>query len=192
MASEPERIVLTYQDLQDLPEDRNRYEIYEGELAVTAAPTPRHQAVVRRLLVLLDGYVSAHDLGEVFDAPIDVKLSDISVVEPDLVYIAKSRQEIIGERFIEGPPDLVVEVLSPSTASRDRRAKRALYAHHGVPHYWLFDLTEQTAVALTLVTNRYQQVAKAGPDEVFSAPPFPDLAVPLEGVFREQFRGNGN
>ena len=191
MASQPERIVLTYQDLQDLPEDRNRYEIFEGELEVTAAPTPRHQTVVRRLLVLLDGYISAHDLGEVFDAPLDVKLSDISVVEPDLVYVAKARQEIIGERFIEGPPDLVVEVLSPSTASRDRRAKRGLYARHGVPHYWLFDLEEQSAVALKLVGHRYQQVVTASGEDVFSAPPFPDLAISLEQVFRDQFRRHG-
>src|SRR5690242_18154348 len=110
MASQPEEIVLTYQDLQDLPEDRNRYEIYEGELEVTAAPTPRHQAVVGQLHLLLGGYVAANDLGTVFVAPLDVKLSDISVVEPDLVYVTKARQEIVGERFIEGPPDLVIEV----------------------------------------------------------------------------------
>ena len=191
MASQPERIVLTYQDLQDLPEDRNRYEIYEGELEISGPPTPRHQAVLGQLLILLNGHVSAHGLGEVFPSPLDVKLSDISVVEPDLVYVAKARQEIIGERFIEGPPDLVIEVLSPSTASRDRRAKRGLYARHGVPHYWLFDLEEQSAVALNLVGTHYQQVAAPSGEDVFFAPPFPDLAISLEQVFRDQFPRKG-
>ena len=76
MASQPEEIVLTYQDLQDLPEDRNRYEIYEGELEVTAAPTPRHQAVVGQLHLLLGGYVAANDLGTVFVAPLDAGVVD--------------------------------------------------------------------------------------------------------------------
>lgn len=183
MAARPERIVLTYEDLADLPEDGNRYEIYEGELEVTAAPVPRHQRVVGKLFRRLSTHVEKHDLGEVLIAPMDVKFSDVAVVEPDLIFVSQARTGIIGERFIAGAPDLVVEVLSPSTATRDRRTKRSLYARYEVPHYWLFDPDARTAEALELVGSRYRLGARASEDESFTARPFPDLAISLADVW---------
>lgn len=183
MATQPEQIVLTYDDLLDLPEDRNRYEMYEGELEVTAAPTPRHQTVVGNLHLTLGPCVLASDLGRVLISPIDVKLSDITVVEPDLISVSKAREGIIGEKFVAGAPDLVIEVLSPSTVTRDRRTKRRLYAKHGVPHYWLFDPLERSAAALDLCGARYHLGDRASDDGTFSALPFPDLVIPLSKIW---------
>lgn len=176
MASQPERVILTYDDLRELPEDRNRYELFEGELEVTAAPNLGHQDIVGNLHAIIRPHVRSRGLGRLYLAPVDVKLSNTTVLEPDLVFVSTARAAILQEQFIAGPPDLVIEVLSPSTASRDLRAKQSLYARYGVPFYWQFDPDRQVARALELIDGRYQVVARATGTEVLVAPPFPDLA----------------
>jgi Uma2 family endonuclease len=183
MATHPERIILTYDDLIQMPEDGCRYELYEGELEVSAAPIPRHQAALLNLASTLLVYCRDHDLGTVLTAPTDVLLSNITVVEPDILFVAKDRESIIGDRYISGPPDLVVEVLSPSTASRDRHTKRQLYARHGVPHYWTFDPNLQIAEASDLVDGAYHVSVHATGSESFSAEPFPELSVSLAAIW---------
>ena len=106
MVMTPARTVLTYRDYAALPDDGRRYEIHEGELSVTPAPATKHQRLIRKLLVALDAYVSVRRLGEVFVAPYDVILSDTTVVQPDIVYVATDRLGLISERGIEGPPTL--------------------------------------------------------------------------------------
>jgi len=106
MAMTPTRVVLTYRDYAALPADGRRYEIHEGELSVTAAPRTKHQEVSIKLSSALHVHVTARGLGKVFAAPIAVILSDISVVEPDIVYVATDRLGLISERGIEGPPTL--------------------------------------------------------------------------------------
>lgn len=183
MASQPERVILTYDDLRDLPEDRNRYELYEGELEVTAAPNLGHQDIVGNLYGIIRPYVRARGLGRLYLAPVDVKLSNTTVFEPDLVFVSTARSAILEGQFIAGPPDLVIEVLSPSTASRDLRTKQNLYARYGVPFYWQFDPDRQAAQALELVDGRYRVVTRATGTEVFIAAPFPDLPIPLAEVW---------
>jgi Uma2 family endonuclease len=110
------KVVLTYEDYAALPNDGKRYEIHEGELSVTPTPTFRHQQVLTRLLSLLSTHVEANDLGEVVPAPITVVLADTTIVEPDIVYIARERLSIVSARgTIDGAPTLAVEILSPST-----------------------------------------------------------------------------
>jgi len=183
MAQDSERILLTYADLKELPEDRNRYELYEGELAMTAAPTPRHQEVVGNLYAILRQHVLAGQLGLVLLSPVDVRLSDIAVVEPDLLFISRGREAIVGERYVEGPPDLVVEVASPSTESRDRRTKRLLYARYAIPNYWIVDTVERSIEGLAVETGRYRVTARAVVPESFAAPPFANLTIRLAEVF---------
>ena len=109
------RIVLTYADLVAMPADGKRYELHEGEIYMTAAPRPRHQQVVGNLHLILAAHVRRLGLGEVFLSPIDVILADVTVVEPDLVYLDAARLGRVSDRGIEGPPTLAIEVLSPST-----------------------------------------------------------------------------
>src|SRR5437867_937442 len=127
-------------DIWDTPEDGNRYEVIDGELYVSPPPGVRHQRGSARLHLLVGGYVLARQIGELFFAPIGVLLpGNMSAVQPDLVYVANEHRGIITERGIEGTPDLIVEVLSPSTRSRDRGVKMRAYAAAGVPHYWMLD-----------------------------------------------------
>jgi len=183
MASEPERVILTYEDLLQLPNDRYRYEILDGELQVTAAPSTAHQTVVGNLFFLLTGHVRRCRLGQVFTAPLDVFLTDITVVQPDLVFVAESRKEIIFPQCVRGAPDLVVEVLSPSTAQTDRGGKRQIYARHGIPSYWLLDPDRYEFVAYALEAGIYRQAILGHDADKVAALPFPDLDLHLEEIW---------
>src|SRR3989304_601795 len=106
---------MTYDQYCLLPEDRNRYELIDGELFVTPAPTPKHQKIVGALFVQLSSYVSQNSLGEVYVAPVDVLLDQYTVIQPDVLFIRHERLGIVKEGAIEAAPDLVGEVLSPSS-----------------------------------------------------------------------------
>jgi Uma2 family endonuclease len=128
----------TYAEFAQLPDDGNRYEVIGGELFVTPASTPLHQKIVARITRLLDEFGDKHDLGESFPA-IDVLFAEGNYVEPDVVFVRRDRLGSLTKRGAESAPELVVEVLSPSTTSRDRGLKRRLYADFGVPEYWIVD-----------------------------------------------------
>jgi Uma2 family endonuclease len=177
------RVVLTYEDYCRLPNDGRRYEILEGELAVTPAPTPRHQEVLVNLLRLLDEHVRARGLGKVYVAPIDVILSRTSVVQPDLVFVSTARLSLVSTRGIEGPPDLVVEVLSPTTEAQDRGPKLQLYAGYGVAHYWLVDAEAHRLEAHELAGAAYRLTAKLAGAADFTPTLFPDHAFPLGSLW---------
>jgi len=179
----PTRVVLTYKDYEALPADGCRYEVHEGELSVTPAPSPRHQQVARNLLVVLNDHVRRRELGEVLCAPIDCILSDITIVQPDIVYLEPGRLPAISQRGIEGPPTLVVEILSPSSAQIDRGAKFQLYARHGVPYYWIVDPDSRAVEAYTLTRRAYELTARGAGTEVVSLPPFPDLTLVLASLW---------
>jgi Uma2 family endonuclease len=173
------RVILTYRDYEALPADGRRYELHEGELSVTPAPSPKHQRVIRKLLVALNQHVEARGLGEVFVAPIDCILSDTTVVQPDIVYLEAQRRAAISARGIEGPPTLVVEIVSPSTAEIDRRTKFQLYARHEVPYYWIADPDARSIEAYVLTGGAYERAVRVLGVEPASLPPFPDLVLEL-------------
>jgi Uma2 family endonuclease len=133
------RSKLTYDDYVSLPDDRNRYEIVDGELAVTPSPRVSHQRVSGNLYRPLHRYVQENASGLLLYAPVDVILDRSTVVVPDLVFVRTERTAIVNERGIDGAPDLVVEILSKGTARRDRGVKLQLYARFGVEHYWIVD-----------------------------------------------------
>ncbi len=147
---------LTYDDLARMPDDGNRYELIDGVLYVSPSPSEVHQATSFRLTLLLGNYVTARRLGRVYTAPFDVRLSAHDVVQPDLIFVRRSRLAIIGPTCIDGPPDLLIEILSPSTGDRDRTQKARLYAKARVPQYWLIDPDAQTVTGLTLEGGTYQ------------------------------------
>ena len=130
---------LTYEDYLQFPENRRRHEIINGDHYVTAAPFVRHQRVSKNLMVQLHRHFDQTGLGEVLHAPVAVVLSPSDVVEPDLVVVLGEHASLIGHEGVEGAPDLVVEILSPSTASRDRGLKLDLYQKSGVSEYWIVD-----------------------------------------------------
>jgi Uma2 family endonuclease len=129
---------LTYQDYLSTSDDE-RYELLDGELVMIAAPNEDHQIASVELVSRMHSFVKEKDLGRVFHAPFDVVLSDTDVVQPDLIFVSKEREQVRTPANIQGAPDLIVEILSPSSATRDWRDKRELYARHGVREYWVVD-----------------------------------------------------
>lgn len=172
----------TYQDYLQLPEDR-RYEIVEGDLVMVPAPTPYHQIVSSNLEFALRLYVMEHDLGTVLHAPCDLLLSETDVVQPDLFYISKARRSIITDKNIQGAPDLVIEILSPATAERDRGVKQKLYARVGVTEYWIVDPSTKTVEVLTLKAGHYEPAGFYRSTDVLPSPLLTGLRVPLSQVF---------
>jgi Uma2 family endonuclease len=179
----PGKIILTYDDYCLLPNDRNRYEILDGELSVTPAPTTRHQTVLGNLHRFLANYVVANQFGKLFIAPTDLILAPTTVIQPDLIFIGNDRRHILTERAIEGPPTLVIEVLSPTTHRTDRVTKAQLYARHNVPNYWLIDPDQRTFEAYELVIDHYDMTASARDAELFDPLLFPGLSILLSDLW---------
>jgi Uma2 family endonuclease len=136
----------TYQDYLAIPEDpARRHEIVDGELHVSAAPRFRHQEVVTNLAEVLRGVVRRERTGAVVAGPVTMRLHDQLVLEPDVVFVRRDRLDIVDPGAgIHGPPDVVVEVLSPGTRDYDRGLKRKLYLENGVPEVWIVDADERT------------------------------------------------
>lgn len=130
---------MTLEEFLALPEG-TPCQLMGGEVVMmTPAPTPYHQIVSRRLEFALLRFVEERELGQVFYAPLDVVLSEGDVLQPDLLFVARERESIIGPERVEGAPDLVVEILSPGTAYDDLRRKYRIYERSGVCEYWIVD-----------------------------------------------------
>jgi Uma2 family endonuclease len=172
------RVALGYADYAALPDDGRRYEIHDGELSVTPAPGTGHQGVSIALASALYTHVTERSLGRVFTAPIDVILSDTTIVQPDLVFIASNRSAIISARGIEGAPTLVVEILSPSTARIDRNRKLQLYARHGVPYYWIVDSDARSIDVYRAPAGIYTLAERHTGGAFGRLEPFADLTLP--------------
>ena len=174
---------LSYDDLLDMPDDGQRYEIINGELIVTPAPTSAHQRVLAQLFRMLDDHAHVTGAGEVFFAPFDVKLGRFDVVEPDIVFLTALRSRVPNaDNAIDYPPDLVVEVLSPSSRSSDRVKKMALYARTGIREYWIADPDQRTLTINVLEGEAYRQI-EPDPDGLLASYVLPDLQVDPDAVF---------
>ena len=122
-------------------------------------------------------------LGQVYHAPFDVVLSDIDVVQPDLIFVSNECADIITSANIQGAPDLVVEILSPSTATRDKTFKRSLYARHGITEYWMVDLTEKIITVLRLGERGFEDVDTYGEGEILTSPTLQGFTLNLDEIF---------
>lgn len=172
---------LDYSDYAAIPTDRNRYEILDGELVVTPAPTPLHQRVSKRLQRQLEEFFETGGRGEVFNAPIDVILSNHDVVQPDLVVVLDAAQ--ISSRGIEGAPTLLVEVLSPSSRHSDKSTKAKRYAALGVRHYWIVDPEARRIECYRQANGEYALLIEAIDDGSFTHPDWPGLRVELRALW---------
>jgi Uma2 family endonuclease len=179
----PEPVLLTYEDYRGLPDDGRRYELFEGELEVTPAPSIQHQRISRNLEFILHTHVQAQGLGEVLYAPVDLILSRGAIVQPDILFISSARLAIVTARAVEGPPDLVVEILSSSTEERDRGAKRQLYARYGVANYWIIDPVAGALAEYVLSERAYALRGSTIAPSSGTTALFPDLPIALSAVF---------
>ncbi|HLF25177.1 MAG TPA: Uma2 family endonuclease [Anaerolineae bacterium] len=160
---------MAYADYAAMPDDGHRYQVIDGELIMTPAPSASHQGFLLNLVRLIDAHVRAAGLGKIYFAPFDVVLSNENVVQPDLLFISKERLSIITDANVQGAPDLVVEVLSPGTAQLDKTPKRDLYARFGVREYWLVSPEAGTIEVLVLRADLFERSGLFGSgDEVKS------------------------
>lgn len=174
----------TVADYMELDDER-RFEVLEGKLMMVPSPNIVHQRSITKLGTIIDVHVAENQLGECFHAPFDVVLANDTVVQPDFTYVSSSRlADLYDGHCITGAPDLVVEVLSTSTESRDRHAKRPLYADAGVP--WMLFVEPEARVVEVLKLNadgKYVVEDTAAGDEMLEFELFPGLSIDLSKVW---------
>ena len=174
---------MTYDQYCLLPEDGKQYELIDGELFMTPAPKPKHQRIVLRLAEELSAYVKKNGLGEVFVSPVDVLMDRHTVLQPDVLFISSARAGIVKEEAIEGAPDLVVEVLSPSTFYKDLRKKMMAYSQFGVQEYWIVDSETQTIELYGRRDDKLQLAQKFSSGDAVESALLPGLRLAVKDVF---------
>ena len=176
---------LTYDDLERARDACNeRVELIEGELFVTPAPSLGHQDVIGNLYVVLRRAVYESGLGRIYLAPVDVRLDELTIIQPDLVVVLSDRHRILTSPRVEGAPSLAVEIISPSTRAYDRVTKRDLYARYGVPEYWLVDAEAETVTIFSDPRDgRY--LAQQTTSDVAVSATIPGLSADMTALFAQ-------
>ncbi|WP_168122488.1 Uma2 family endonuclease [Paenibacillus sp. HB172176] len=176
---------VTYDVYAELPDDGQRYEVLGGVLELMSpGPATAHQAVSRELEFLFMKSCRMDYI--IFDAPVDVILSESNVVQPDILMVHRSRQHIVTKRGIEGSPDLVVEILSPGSRKRDKVRKFAIYEEHGVPEYWIIDAESRTLEQFQLSDGgRYALVQVFEGNDPVTSTSLPCVSFIIDELFRD-------
>ncbi len=162
---------LTYDDYVHFPDDGNRHEIIDGEHYMSPPPTTAHQAASRHIQFQLYAQIEERGLGRVYNAPTDLQLSDVDVVQPDLMVVLAEHRHYVSPSRIIGAPDLVVEILSPATAERDRSLKLKLYSGRGVPEYWLVDPDAHAVLRYRASSGGYRLTETCTDEIIYTAAP---------------------
>lgn len=178
----------TYDDFLRIPEEPGfRFEILEGILVKEPSPSVHHQRVCSALYRRLANYFDDFDpQGELFFAPLDVTLTESNVLQPDILFVSGERRHILREERIDGPCDLVVEIMSPANRRKDRLQKMEIYRKACILHYWLADPEENTLEAFMLKDGSYTLAAAGGPGDQFTHPCFPGLELELNEIFQRR------
>jgi len=183
----PRGVKLTYDDFVLFPDDGLRHELIDGEHYVTPSPNTKHQKIVLRLAARILNWVEEHAIGQVFVAPFDVIFTKFDVVEPDVLYMSNGRAaEILTDANVQGVPELVVEIGSPSTRRRDETVKRLLYERAGVSEYWVVDPELDVVRVYRREGERFARPAElsAAAGDVLTTTLLPSLELQLVDVFR--------
>ena len=179
---------VTADEFLELPETLQPPELLDGEIIVSPTPTTDHQRIVLRLTLLLSQKVTEKG-GEVALSPLDVRFDEFNVVQPDVMWLAPNSRCTEIDQRLSGPPELVIEVLSPSTSRRDKREKFRLYERHGVTEYWIVDPSNRYVELWHLVDGRFQAIDTFTPGETFESPQLGEIIV--DAIF-EQMPPAGN
>jgi Uma2 family endonuclease len=177
--------LMTVDDLEAMPEDGNRYEVIEGELFVSCAPRLPHQIVSGNIFGYFFIYLSEHPVGRIVATP-GLVFTQYSGVIPDLVFYSHGRgEEIISKERLNGAPEIVIEILSPGreNVSRDRVAKRQLYAKHGVNEYWIVDSQSHVIESYRRANQGLEFAATLRNNDIVTSPFLPGFACPLTKIF---------
>jgi Uma2 family endonuclease len=178
---------LTYDTFRMLPETKQRYEVLDGELIyMTPSPTPEHQRIALNLSLQLAPFVREHRLGEFFFAPLDVIIArdPLRTRQPDLLFVSNQRRGIIGPQQIEGGPDLIVEILSPSNTRVDVESKLQDYWAIEVQECWLISPEARTVEILQRGSSRFERLGLYGVDDLMTSRVLPDLHLSVEDIYQ--------
>jgi Uma2 family endonuclease len=181
-------VKLTYDDFVLFPDDGKRHELIDGEHYVTPSPGRKHQAIVWNLAAMIGPYLESHPVGRAFVAPFDVVFSEFDVVEPDLLFISNGRLEhVLTTKHVRGAPNLVVEIASPSTRTRDETLKRKLYGRFKVDEYWVIEPDAETVVVYRHDGTSSQHISELASKrgDTLTTPLLPGLEAPLVRIFRD-------
>lgn len=173
----------TYQDYLELPDDGNRYEIIEGELIKLTTPYIIHQTVSGNIIFELVKFIKQKKIGTIYFAPLDVVLNEINVVQPDILFISKENLQIITVKNIKGVPDLIVEIISPSTEYYDLFVKKGTYEKSGVKEYWLVDPQEQRVEIFLNVNQNFKLNQRLDREGVLKSKVLNGFEIDMETVF---------
>lgn len=169
----------TAEEFLALPEDDRRLELLDGQIVVTPPPVVRHQGVATLLGVSLFPFVAPFG-GRVFSAPVGVAVDRVNVLQPDFVLLLPEHLDRVGLKLVEGPPDLVAEISSPSTRGRDRLFKRALYERFGVAEYWIVDLDHHLIEVYRLGESGYGEPVRFGRGDMITTPLLPEWSAEVD------------
>ncbi len=156
--------IWSYEEYYNILDDKS-YEVISGELIMVPAPDLEHQRISRKLEIKLSLHIEKNNWGEIFDAPIDVILDNQNVVQPDIVFVSKENSKMLEKRGIFGSPDMIVEIISPSSVKRDRYDKFIVYETFKIKEYWLIDPANKTIEIFILENDKYRLFCFAGTDE---------------------------
>ena len=178
---------LTYDVYLAMPEMKQRYSILDGELVMAAAPNPSHQAIVMEIALKLVPFVRERQLGRVFVAPLDVVMrrEPLRTRQPDVMFIGQERRFIIGPQVIEGAPDLVIEVLSPTNTRQELQGKLDDYRAIGVREAWVVSAEARTVEVLQLASGAMQRLGLYGLGDLLASQVLPDLRLTVDDIFPE-------
>lgn len=180
----PEQSEWTYEDWLRLPDDNFRYEVINGELFMAPPPAIQHQTTSGALFAMMWLHAKQNDLGTVLEAPVGVKLPNQPVpVQPDIVFIRKERHAIIGKENVEGAPDLIVEILSPSNWTFDRKQKFQAYREAGVNEYWIVDYRKKTVEVFLLESGSYTLLGQYGVGESVTSTSLATFTITVDSLF---------
>jgi len=172
--------VSDYYQLEEY-EQHDLIQLIDGEVIISVPPIPKHQAIVGEILFLFMTQAKKQG-GKAFTSPIEVYMDEYNIYEPDVLYLTPDTTCVIGEKRLTGAPDLVVEVLSPSTAKFDRQEKYKAYEKHGVGEYWIVDAIHEVLEVWTLNENQFIRQGAYGVDDTFQSPTL-GMSVDVKVIF---------
>jgi Uma2 family endonuclease len=180
----PQPKLLTYEDYVKLtPPDNGNFELLNGQIYFMASPKPSHQEISSLLNTYLGIFIITHKLGKLFAAPMDVVFTEHDTFQPDLLFITQERLNIIGENKIEGSPDLVVEILSPSNDNSEMSYKKHIYEITGVKEYWLINVEKQTLTLYKQVDNELRWQRDVQKNEILTSEIIKGFELELNKIF---------
>ncbi|MBV8275127.1 MAG: Uma2 family endonuclease [Verrucomicrobia bacterium] len=176
--------LLTVEDYKKLPEAGPRYQLVEGELYMTPAPNRFHHDISRNIQRALDRYLDENPIGILYNAPFDVYLTRTDVFQPDLIVVLEASRSILTDAGAEGPPEFVIEILSPSNRELDLVKKKGIYARLGVKEMWIIDPEPGSIEIYRFEQNSADPIATLYASDTLTTPLLTGFSMSVSAVFR--------